>query len=104
MILSANEIHVGDVGTVITTTVKDGTTVVNVSAATVTFCFKKPTGVVVEKAATFVTDGSDGQVQYTTESGFLDTAGTWQMQLRIVDGTDTWKTDIIHFKVYKNVC
>jgi len=101
--MSVEEIHVGDIGTVLTTTIYDGSTIVNISAATLTWMFKKPSGVVVTKAGVLVTDGTDGQVKYTVESGFLDTAGTWNYQVKVVDGSNLWYSDINEFKVYKNV-
>lgn len=101
--MPVNEIHVGDVGTVLTTTIKDGSSIIDISGATLTFYFKKPNNTVVSKAGVLVSDGSDGQVKYTTESGFLDVAGTWYFQARVLDGDNSWKSDVAQFKVYTNL-
>ena len=101
--MPSNEIHKNDVGTVIQATIKDGDTVVDLTDGTMTFMFKKPTGATVEKSGVLTTDGTDGKVQYTTETGFLDIVGTWNFQVKIVSDTNTWYSDITTFKVYRNV-
>ena len=65
--MSANEIHVGDIGTVFEVTVKDGEDVVDVSSATTRqLIFKSKDGAVLTKTAVLVTDGTDGKIKYTT--------------------------------------
>lgn len=39
-----------------------------------------PDGADSTKSASFVTDGSDGQIQYTTQSGDIDQSGIWYIQ------------------------
>ena len=103
--MSANEIHKGDVGTIIRITLKDGSTVVDISATTTKqLIFGKPCGAAsVTKTASFYTDGTDGILQYTTESGFLDTIGIWTVEAYIEfgGGTQKWHSDISEFNVYK---
>jgi hypothetical protein len=101
--MAQNEIHKNDVGTVIQATVQDGSAVVDISAATSTFVFKKPSGSVVSQSGVLVTDGTDGKVKYTTESGFLDTIGTWHFQVKVVSGANMWYSDVHNFKVHRNV-
>ena len=101
--MSANEIHVSDIGTVITATIKDGTTIVDVSGSVVTFVFRKPTGATVTETGTFVTDGTDGQVKYTSEANFFDVRGRWQYQAKVVEGSNQWYSDIHRFTVHKNL-
>lgn len=105
--MAANEIHKDDIGTVFTVTVKDGTTAINISGATTTssklIIFQKPSGDKLEKDGTFVTDGSDGQMKYTTIAGDLDEIGDWDIQAKVVLSSGTWKSDIGHFTVFENL-
>lgn len=41
----------------------------------------KPDGSQVTKPLTFITNGSDGRVEYVVESGVLNIAGTYKWQL-----------------------
>ena len=72
------EAHVDDVGTIFRVTVYDttssgGTSVADISGATTKqFTFKRPDGTTFTKTAVFTTDGTDGNIQYVTESGVLD--------------------------------
>ena len=102
--MPANEIHVGDVNTQLTVTVKDGTSTVNISSATAKYLvLKKPDGTTLQKNTSFVTDGTDGQMQYTTVSGDITSCGTWKMQGNVELGGGKFRTDIISFKVLRNI-
>lgn len=60
---------------------------------------KAENGTPTNKTATFVTDGSDGKVQYTTESGFL-TAGIWFVRGQVINtGTAVLSTAKVEFRV-----
>lgn len=98
------EIHVGDIGTIIRGTAKDGSAIVDVSTATTKdFIFRKPDGTVITRSTVFTTDGTNGQIEYVTVSGDLDRAGTWSVQLHIILPTGEWKSDIFKFDVYANL-
>ena len=102
--MSANEIHVGDIGTVLTVTVKDDTAVVDISSATTKqIILRKPSGTNLEKTGVFVTDGSDGQMKYTTVSGDLSEAGDWSVQAKVVLTSGTWFSDVSTFTVHPNL-
>lgn len=102
--MATNEIHVGDIGTSFELTVYEDTTVVDISPATsLSIFFKKPDGTVVEQTGVFLTDGTDGVVQYISVLADLDQAGSWQAQARVVLPTGTWSSDIHKFKVYANL-
>ena len=87
------------------------------TSPTVTFYFKKPDGTVVTQAValpagyTFTLpdgtatagDGSDGYVGYEVPSTFLDTAGLWYRQARVVSTELEASTNIISFKVGENL-
>ena len=102
--MAANEIHKGDIGTQFTVTVQDGTTVVAIStASTKQLIFKKPGGTILTKSTSFVTDGTDGKMQYVSVDGDLSDDGVWKMQGKVIIGGNTFSTDITSFKVYRNL-
>ena len=81
------EIHVGDVGTIFTITVykEDGTICNLATASTKEIIFKPPTGASFAKAASFVTDGTDGKMRVTMGNEFT-VAGDWQGEAHVIDG------------------
>lgn len=100
----SQEIHVGDVGTILEVTVTDSGVAVNLSSATTKEIFlSKPNGVVITKTAAFVSNGSDGKLQYTTIIGDLDQHGIWKLQVKVALPTGTWQSDIQEFRVYPNL-
>jgi hypothetical protein len=102
--MAANEIHVGDIGTVFQVTIKDDTVTLDISGATTKqIIFTKPSAEDVAKAAEFVTDGSDGLLKYTTIANDLDENGPWQIQARITLPSGTWRTDVREFQVFANL-
>lgn len=99
-----SEIHVGDIGTIFRVTIKDDGVTVDVSSVDSKLIYlQKPDGTTLAKTASYYTDGTDGIIQYVTESGDLDQAGTWQIQAKIDFGTDIFSTDIQKFKVVRNL-
>lgn len=102
--MSANEIHLNDIGTKFQVTVKDGDSVVNISSAsTKSLIFKKPSGTKMTKTAAFTSDGSDGKIDYTVIADDLDEVGTYQLQGNVVISDGTFYTDIQTFKVHRNL-
>lgn len=102
--MSANEIHVGDIGTIFEVSVLDGTTVVDISTATVKqLLLRKPSGTLLTKAAVFKTTGTDGVLQYTTVSGDLNEKGVWSLQVYIELPTGKWHSDRQNFTVHENL-
>lgn len=100
-----NEVHVGDIGTAIQVTLYDGSTALDVSgAASLTMYLTKPSGTTLTKTATNVTDGTNGQIKYTTISGDIDEAGLWTLQVKVVlVNGNTWYTDVARFRVFSNL-
>jgi hypothetical protein len=81
----AQELQMNAINAKIQITVTEDGVVLDVSTVTTKeIVFKKPNGTVVTKTAVFTTTGIDGQIKYMTESGFLDAAGTWQLQANLV--------------------
>ncbi len=75
------EVHLGDIGTKLILEVQEDGSALDISSATtMKIRLEKQSGVVVEFTAVFATDGTDGLMQYVTESGDLDEAGVWTIQ------------------------
>ena len=103
--MSVNEIHVGDKGTLFTFTVKDGSSTIDISAATVTgnLILSKPGGTISTLSAGFVTAGTDGAIIYTSTATDFGETGTHKFQVIVDDGTNKWNTDVFVFKVHPNL-
>lgn len=99
------DLHVNDYGTVLEFTVKDqDDNVLDLSEATVkSLVFSKPDGTTSTVTLNFTTDGADGKVQYTIESGLLDVAGTWRMQVVLTLSAGVWYSGITEMKVEPNL-
>lgn len=62
--------------------------------------FTNPTGSVIEKSASFVTDGTDGGITYVIEEGLLNQEGPWDVRGKVTTGTtQEFRTDKIRFDV-----
>lgn len=98
------EIHVEDIGTILKMTIKNGASVVDLSTTTTkNIHFEKPSGATTQRNASFVTDGTDGIIKYTSVSGDFDESGVWQMQVYIINLLGQWKTNIVEFSVFPNL-
>jgi len=94
-----------DIGTsFIATIVDEDGGVVNISAATTKeMIFKKSSGTVVTKTASFYTDGTDGKLVYATVDGDLDEVGTWKVQAFVTLTDGSWHSSIQSFAVACNL-
>lgn len=102
--MSLDEIHVGDIGTILRVTITDDDTAVDISTATTkTIFLKKPDDTKLTKTAVFYSDGSDGIIQYVTIDGDLDAAGWWKIQAYVKMGTNEWYTNWEAFEVHDNL-
>ena len=100
------DVHVDDEGTYITLTIKNRNRnrPLNISGATVKqFKFQKPSDATFDVTALFVTDGSDGKLEYQWVEGDLDEEGTWNVQAYIEDAAGEWHSDIEEFDVGENI-
>ena len=80
---------VDDYGITIQLTVKDssGVAIDISSASTKDIILVKPTGVSLTKSGSFVTDGTDGKLKYTTIAGDIDVVGQWRIRAHVVTAT-----------------
>lgn len=103
----ATEMHVGDDGIVLKFTIETATSPkvpIDVSASSsITLFLRKPSGTVLSRIPTFVTDGTDGKVQYVTTGNEIDTAGKWKLQLHVVFPTSDWYTAVQSLIVRPNL-
>ena len=100
-------VHLGDVGTVLESTIYDRTTPADpldlTTATELTYKLKKPSGAIVTKTATLSGSGSAGKIRYTFVSGDLDELGTWKVQGHVVLPTGSWSTSIEQLKCVANL-
>jgi PKD repeat protein len=102
--MAVKEVHVGDINVLFVITLKDNTTVVDISSATTKeIIFKKSDGTTLTKTALFSTDGTDGKVQYATISGDINMSGLWSVQAHIISSSGEWKSSVANFDVYGNI-
>ncbi|NIQ01599.1 MAG: hypothetical protein GWM98_15440 [Nitrospinaceae bacterium] len=92
------------VGVTLQVTVQENGVAVDISAATTRqIIITKPDRSKLTKTATFVTDGSDGKIQYVTVAGDLDLAGTYSLQAFVITPAGEYYTEITNLFVAKNL-
>ena len=99
---TSTDIHVGDIGTVFRLTIVDGGDAVDLSSgssASNLVLFKKPDGSVLEKQASFYSDGTDGIIQYTSVENDIDQAGTWYIGANVNTSSGQWTATAVQFTV-----
>lgn len=103
--MSAPQIHVNDVGTIIEAQITDEFgNIVNISTATgLQMLFQLPDGGTFIRTAVLSTDGSDGKMRYVTVTGDLSQAGSWKVQAYVLFSTTSWHSVITTFTVARNV-
>ena len=103
--MAANEIHIGDIGTVFEVTLMDDVTIVQIGDATsMEITFVKPDKTKVINVASLTSNGLDGKMQYKILlDSELDQKGTWKIQGNVTLPTGQWSTDIDKFKVHENL-
>lgn len=101
----ACEIHLNDIGTAFRVTVLDcNDLAIDVSSATSQqFVFLKPDGTKSTVNSSFYTDGTDGVLEYLSQSGDLDQLGKYKLQAIVTLPSGTWSSTIQSFKVYNNI-
>lgn len=98
------DLHVTDIGTEIRVTVMDGSSLLDVSTATVKkILFKHKTGVTFSRDAAFVTDGTDGKIKYILVQGDIDLQGKWELQVYLEFSTGKWHSSKATFEAAANI-
>ena|SRR3990167_7772613 len=89
---------------IIVTIVEDGVAVDVSAVTTKQLIFTKPNNVSVTKTAAFTTDGVNGKIEFTSDSGFLDLSGVWSVQGYVVwTGGFNGRSVIQQFQVKPNL-
>lgn len=103
--MSADEIHVGDVGTLIQATIKDSTTTLDISGFnTRYFYLKQPGGTTTTITANFISgSGTAGVIGFTSTASHFDQMGKYKLQVYLSNGTNNWRSDIYEFSVSSNL-
>lgn len=99
-------IYKGAIGLPFRATIRDenGAAIDVSMASQIEFAFRPPNSMAsIRRPATFVTDGSDGKIQYATVDGDLSRAGTWYVQAFVTEGSEYWPTATHRFTVEKNL-
>ncbi len=76
----------------------------NVSSASATYLlFQRPDGTTFRRAASFITNGADGGVYYTTEEADFTQGGPWNVQASFLLAGDEKTTRLGSFRVEANI-
>lgn len=100
--MSLKGLHVDEYGIIITLTLNDIDTdaAADISGYTsVNVDLKPPSGDIKTKSASFVTDGTDGQIDFTLEAGDLDEVGRWHLQVNLLSASAEISSEIVSFSV-----
>lgn len=103
--MAINEIHENDTVTFEVEVRDNSNTIVDISTAatgTMDFIFVKPDDTVVVKGGTLSNDGKDGLMKYTAND-LLTPKGIWHYQIDLVKADGHWASDIVKFRVYRNL-
>lgn len=100
-----DDVFEGDVGTNFQMTLKDAGVILDVSGATETkFIFSRgPGGTPLVVDVEFVTDGTDGKLDYDTVAGDINNAGVWSWQAKVVSVASTWYSEVVRFRVQETL-
>ena len=101
---TTDKIFVGNIGTILQVTIKEKGLIVDISAATLKqLVVVDPSGTRNVHTAAFLTDGTDGKLQYATVSGDLPIPGEYHIQAILVLTTWSGKSSIGKFPVMENL-
>jgi hypothetical protein len=105
IIMAINEIHMYDANTTFEVQLlkEDSSPFPVDNASLMEVHFQKPDGILMVRPASYVTNGVDGLVKYTTHETDLDQPGLWRYQIYIIKGPTEKYSDIGTFKVYPNL-
>lgn len=105
--MSRGAVQSGDIGTIFEITLTNAGAVLDISNATGVndkyMLFKKPDSSTLQKDSVFVTDGTDGKMNYTGVDGDLDQVGTWEIQGWANLGSGSWYSSIGEFACGRDI-
>ena len=99
------EVHIGDWGTELRLTLKDGSDVVSLVGATYqrVRISDPDENVIIRDLVIRNPPGTDGKVKYVFQDGELDVEGQWEYQAKVLYSGGFWQSDILNFTVYVNL-
>jgi len=81
------QVSILDIGTALRVEVQENNAAIDVSTSTArSIELTKPDGTIESKTAAYVTDGTDGQIEYITLAGDIDQRGRWQYRAKVEFG------------------
>lgn len=106
--MSDDEIHVGDIGTVLELTLKETINnshiPVDISSASVKdITLRRPDLTTVTRDGTFSTDGTDGKLTFTTIAGDLSMDGCYSLQVYLELAAWDGFSNIGEFEAHPNL-
>jgi len=97
-------IQKNDIGTRFDLTFLEAGTAVDISSAsTKSIILTAPDATKTTYAGTFITDGTNGQLRYTTVTGDIDQAGHWHLQGKVIITAGTFSSSVEDFYVKPNL-
>ena len=98
------EMHSGDIGTVLQLTLRDGHNRVQITGSdTVKVYLRVNDGIIIERMTTLFTDGTYGTVYYVLQSGDVMESGTLYYQARMTSATTSFSSEIKSLPVRGNI-
>jgi hypothetical protein len=88
-----SDIYVGSVGFQFLFTVQNSNGVVNISGAIPNVVIRPPNGSSFIQTGSLTTDGTNGQFQYTTQSGDISQVGWYKLQGNLTLGSNIYYTN-----------
>lgn len=70
-------------------------------SSSIQMILRDPTGAEATVTASFVTDGTDGKIQYTLANGDIDAAGNWKVRGKVSTGTAVLTSEWLEFNVLR---
>ena len=96
--------QLNDVGTLLRVIIQENNSVKNLAGITSSqIVLRKPSGSTLTKSSVFGSNGSDGIITYTTESGDIDEIGIWRIQGVITSGSAVFYSEVEEFTVNRNI-
>ncbi len=89
---------------IVTVTQSDGTTPIDISQAGSMFIYiYRPDGGLITGTASFVTDGTDGKIQYISQANDFTIQGVYKIQAKYIIGGNNKRTERSTFVVEPNL-
>lgn len=105
----ADEIHVGDTGTIFKATISDASSHLDISGASTKLFYFSPPDIIpggpygVQVRTPTLSSTANYELYYTSVQSDLFIDGEWKLQAYVEFGSGKWHTDVQGFTVYPNL-